>query len=160
MARFQLRHGWSAPQDHFSQAQSKFDLFKVPLRIELVALIMLHSLRIHNLNRHKLNVNFAKRDIDLKVHKHEIVLIFFAYTKPWPLFEKNFKSFISVFARISMFEHFRGDWASEKPIFCWKVSKKLIGARGRIKEYGRQGTGQVRQGTEDGRKWAESWDRG
>ncbi len=50
----------------------------------------------------------------LKVHKHEIILIFyFTEIKSlffWPFvnFRKNFSSFPSIFARISMFEHFRG----------------------------------------------------
>ncbi len=33
--------------------------------------------------------------------------------------------FISIFARISIFEHFRGDWAYAEPIFCWEVSKNF-----------------------------------
>jgi hypothetical protein len=47
----------------------------------------------------------------LKVHKQDN---FFCYLNPnliwhWLIFEKNFNSFPSIFARILMFEHFRGD---------------------------------------------------
>jgi hypothetical protein len=49
----------------------------------------------------------------LKVHKHEIIWNFFLpKSNPYmPLinFRKNFASFPSIFARISKFEHFRGD---------------------------------------------------
>ncbi len=36
------------------------------------------------------------------------------------------ESFPSIFARISMFEHFRGDWADEEPNFFWEISKKIF----------------------------------
>ncbi len=39
------------------------------------------------------------------------------------MFEKNFASFPSIFARISMFEHFRGDWADAEPNFFLEISK-------------------------------------
>ena len=49
----------------------------------------------------------------LKVHKHEIILNFFLPKSnsymPFINFEKNFASFPSIFTRISMIEHFRGD---------------------------------------------------
>ncbi len=37
--------------------------------------------------------------------------------------QKIFASFPSIFARISMFEHFRGDWAYAEPNFFWEISK-------------------------------------
>ncbi len=37
-----------------------------------------------------------------------------------------FASFPSIFARISMFEHFRGDWAYAEPIFFWAISNKFF----------------------------------
>ncbi len=42
---------------------------------------------------------------------------------PCVIVEKNFASFPSIFARISMFEHFRGDWAYAEPIFFDELSK-------------------------------------
>ncbi len=45
---------------------------------------------------------------------------------PSQIFEKNFASFPSIFARISMFEHFRGDWAYAEPNFFWEISKKFF----------------------------------
>jgi hypothetical protein len=43
------------------------------------------------------------------------VEFFFPKSNPYmpfrKIFEKNFAYFPSIFARISMFEHFRGDWA-------------------------------------------------
>jgi hypothetical protein len=63
----------------------------------------------------------------LKVHKHEIILNFFLPKSnsymPFVNFEKNFASFPSIFTRISMIEHFRGDWAYAEPNFFWEVSK-------------------------------------
>ncbi len=42
-------------------------------------------------------------------------------------FEKNFSSFPSIFARISMIEHFCGDWAYAEPnFFLWDIQKKLF----------------------------------
>jgi hypothetical protein len=38
----------------------------------------------------------------------------------------NFASFPSIFARISMFEHFRGDWAYAEPIFFLEISQKIF----------------------------------
>ncbi len=38
-------------------------------------------------------------------------------------FRKNFASFPSIFARISMFEHFRGDWAYTEPNFFERYPK-------------------------------------
>ncbi len=45
---------------------------------------------------------------------------------PSYIFEKNFASFPSIFARISMFEHFRGDWAYAEPNFFWEISKNFF----------------------------------
>jgi hypothetical protein len=42
------------------------------------------------------------------------------------MFEKNFASFPSIFARISMFEHFRGDWAYAEPNFFFEIAKKIF----------------------------------
>ncbi len=42
------------------------------------------------------------------------------------MFEKNLASFPSISARISMFEHFRGDWAYAKPNFFWEISKNFF----------------------------------
>ncbi len=42
---------------------------------------------------------------------------------PWSIFEKIFPSFSSIFARILMFEHFRGDWAYGEPDFFGELSK-------------------------------------
>jgi hypothetical protein len=40
---------------------------------------------------------------------------------------KKIESFISIFARISVFEHFRGDWAYEEPIFLLRgIYKKFL----------------------------------
>ncbi len=45
---------------------------------------------------------------------------------PSYIFEKNFTSFPSTFARISMLEHFRGDWAYAEPNFFWEISKNFF----------------------------------
>jgi hypothetical protein len=51
--------------------------------------------------------------LSLKVNKHEIILNFFPLNQhlicPWSIFDKNFDSFLSIFARILIFEHFRGE---------------------------------------------------
>ncbi len=66
----------------------------------------------------------------LKVHKHEIILNFSYRNRnlicPWSILEKKFDSFPSIFDRISMFKHFLGDWAYEKPTFLCKQSKKIF----------------------------------
>ncbi len=67
----------------------------------------------------------------LKVHKHEIILNFFFDLNqilicPSYIFETKFSSFPSIFARISMFEHFRGDWAYAEPNFFWEISKNFF----------------------------------
>ncbi len=66
----------------------------------------------------------------LKVNKHEESFDFFCLNqnliRPWSKFWKNSESFISIFSRISMLEHFRGDWAYAEPIFCWEVSKDFF----------------------------------
>ncbi len=41
-------------------------------------------------------------------------------------FQKSFDSFPSIFARILMFEHFRGDWAYAEPNFSGQLSKKYF----------------------------------
>ncbi len=41
-------------------------------------------------------------------------------------FWKKFASFPSIFARISKFEHFRGDWAYAEPNLFGEISKKLF----------------------------------
>ncbi len=41
-------------------------------------------------------------------------------------FRKNFDSFPSIFARIWMFEHFRGDWAYAEQNFFGELSKKMF----------------------------------
>ncbi len=43
---------------------------------------------------------------------------------PFVNFRKNFSSFPSIFARILMFKHFRGDWAYAEPNFFWEIPKK------------------------------------
>jgi hypothetical protein len=43
---------------------------------------------------------------------------------PLVIFEKNFGSFPSIFARISKFEHFRGDSAYAEPNFFGEISQK------------------------------------
>jgi hypothetical protein len=58
--------------------------------------------------------NMRTLGMRLKVHKHEIVFNFFLpKSNPYMPFvnfrEKKLASFPSIFARISMFEHFRGD---------------------------------------------------
>jgi hypothetical protein len=62
----------------------------------------------------------------LKVHKHEIILNFFYLNQnlisPRSIFKKNFDSFPSIFARILMFEHFRGDWAFVESKFFGEIS--------------------------------------
>jgi hypothetical protein len=53
-----------------------------------------------------------KLSMRLKVHKHEIILNFFLPKSnpymPFVNFQKYFASFPLIFARISMFEHYRG----------------------------------------------------
>ncbi len=41
-------------------------------------------------------------------------------------FQKKIDSFPSIFARISMFEHFRGDWAYAGPNFFGELSKIFL----------------------------------
>jgi hypothetical protein len=66
----------------------------------------------------------------LKVHNHEILLHFFDINQilicPSYIFKNNFASFPSIFARVSMFEHFRGDWAYAEPNFFWEISNKFV----------------------------------
>jgi len=66
----------------------------------------------------------------LKVYKHEIILIFFYLNQnlvcPRSIFKQNFASFPSIFARISMFEHFRDDWAYAEPNFFESYPKFFI----------------------------------
>ncbi len=45
---------------------------------------------------------------------------------PSQIFKNKFASFPSIFARISMLEHFRGDWAYAEPTFFWEISKKFF----------------------------------
>ncbi len=45
---------------------------------------------------------------------------------PFVNFRKNFASFPSIFARISMFEHFRVDWAYAEPNFFWEISENFF----------------------------------
>ncbi len=44
---------------------------------------------------------------------------------PWSIFEKHIDSFPSNFAKISMFKHFRGDWAYAEPYFFGELSKNF-----------------------------------
>ncbi len=67
----------------------------------------------------------------VKGHKHEIILNFFLPKSnpymPFVNFRKTkFASFPSIFARISIFEHFRGDWAYAEQNFFWEISKHFI----------------------------------
>ncbi len=66
----------------------------------------------------------------LKVHKHEIFWIFFYLNQilicPSKIYEQNFASFPSIFARILMFKHFLGDWAYAEPKFFWEISKNFF----------------------------------
>ncbi len=45
---------------------------------------------------------------------------------PWKIFEKNFASYPSSFARISKFEHFRGDWAYAEPNFFGEIPQSFF----------------------------------
>ncbi len=53
--------------------------------------------------------------VTLKVHKHEIILIFLPKSKPYKalvnFWKKKIDSSPLIFARILMFEHLLGDWA-------------------------------------------------
>ncbi len=68
--------------------------------------------------------------ICLKVHKHEIILIFFLPKSnpymPLEIFEKNFASYPSIFARISKFEHFRCDLAYAEPNFFGEIPQSFF----------------------------------
>ncbi len=62
-----------------------------------------------------------------KVHKHEIIWNFLLpKSNPYMPFEKSFASFPSIFARISMFEHFCGDWAYAEPNFLMSYPKNFF----------------------------------
>ncbi len=57
--------------------------------------------------------------VPLKVHKHEMILNFFDLNQ--------ILICPSIHARISMFEHFRGDWAYGEPNFFFdELSKKIL----------------------------------
>ncbi len=45
---------------------------------------------------------------------------------PFVNFRKNFDSFPLIFARISMFQHFRSDWAYAEPNFFWEITKNIF----------------------------------
>ncbi len=53
-------------------------------------------------------------------------IFFWPKSNPLEILEKNFASFPSIFARISMFERFRDDWAYAEPNFFWEISKKFF----------------------------------
>ncbi len=65
----------------------------------------------------------------LKVHRQEIIWFFSSKSKPYtPLvnFRILLDSFPSIFARFSMLEHFRGDWAYKLSKFEWQAIKIWI----------------------------------
>ncbi len=73
------------------------------------------------------NIHFVMKGSSLKVH--EIILNFFCdlnqnLIRSRSIFKK-FDSFPSVFARISMFEQFFGDWTYAEPNFFGELSKKF-----------------------------------
>jgi hypothetical protein len=45
---------------------------------------------------------------------------------PFAIFRKNFASFPSIFVRILMFEHFRGDWAYAEPNFLDELANNFF----------------------------------